>query len=78
MSTRNGSQRSGREEQLGGVVVLEGAAHNGVINPDWTGELYRPLAEAPDATPRNDATLIAFPYFAWHNRESGPMKVWLN
>ncbi|MEX3941047.1 glycoside hydrolase family 127 protein [Paraburkholderia sp. BR10937] len=67
-----------RAEQLGGVVVLRGAAHKRAIDPDWTGALYRPLAEAADATLRNDATLIAIPYFAWHNRESGPMKVWLN
>jgi uncharacterized protein len=48
------------------------------IVPDWKGALYRPLGEAADATQRNDATLVAIPYFAWHNRESGPMKVWLN
>jgi DUF1680 family protein len=67
-----------REEQLGGVVVLKGAAYKSEIEPDWTGALYRPLTEAADATPRTDATVIAIPYFAWHNRESGPMKVWLN
>lgn len=66
------------EEQLGGVVVLKGAAHKREIDPNWTGALYRPLTEAADATQRDHATLIAIPYFAWHNRESGPMKVWLN
>ncbi|MEX3951341.1 hypothetical protein AB4Y40_26740 [Paraburkholderia sp. EG287B] len=60
------------------MVVLKGAAHKREIDPDWTGALYRPLAEAADATPRHGATLIAIPYFAWHHRESGPMKVWLN
>lgn len=70
-----------REEQLGGVVVLKGTGKKREIESDWSGSLYRPLNQAmhtTHATQPGDAALIAIPYFAWHNRESGPMKVWLN
>ena len=66
-----------REDQLGGVVVLKGAVHHHQIHSNWTGALYRPLNEK-DPVQSSEATFIAIPYFAWHNRESGPMKVWMN
>jgi DUF1680 family protein len=67
-----------REGQLGGVVVLKGVARKREIESDWLGSLYRPTNQATDTSRSSEATLIAIPYFAWHNRESGPMKVWLN
>jgi DUF1680 family protein len=70
-----------REEQLGGVVVLRGAAKRHEVASAWSSSLYRPLDRARHETDRaqcDDTTLVAIPYFAWHNRESGPMKVWLN
>lgn len=55
---------------LGGVVVLKG---RGEVAPerDWTGKLYRPYA-MPQRVP-----VTAIPYYAWDNRETGPMEVWL-
>jgi hypothetical protein len=65
---------------LNGVVALKGPAQRRTIDGAWAGELYRPFggqraAHEGDATPLE---LVAIPYFAWHNRESGPMKVWMN
>jgi hypothetical protein len=57
---------------LGGVTVLEGRA-SAVREPDWTGSLYRELAEAP-ARP---FALRLIPYFAWGNRGQSEMSVWL-
>lgn len=57
---------------LGGVTTVEAEA----VVPDtdgWDGELYRPDAE----TDRESARLHAVPYYAWDNREPGPMAVWL-
>ena len=67
-----------REEHLGGVVVLKGTARKHEIASDWSASLYRPLQQAARAAQDSETTLVAIPYFAWHNRESGPMKVWLN
>jgi DUF1680 family protein len=55
---------------LGGVVVLkaEGVAADPLA---WNRQLYRPTPE-PQTIP-----LTAVPYYAWDNREAGPMRVWL-
>lgn len=65
---------------LEGVVALKGAAQRRSIDTAWTGELYRPFGGQRAAHEGNAAAveLVAIPYFAWHNRESGPMKVWMN
>lgn len=65
---------------LDGVVVLKGPAQRNAVDAAWTGELYRPFG-SPGETHASAGTpldLVAIPYFAWHNRESGPMKVWMN
>ena len=70
-----------REQQLDGVVVLKGTTQRREIESDWSNSLYRPLNQATHATEGaqpGETTFVAIPYFAWHNRESGPMKVWLN
>lgn len=56
---------------LGGVVVIEAAAE-ALSEADWQGQLYR--SAPPAAEP---ARLRAIPYFAWDQREPGPMTVWL-
>lgn len=58
-------------EVLGGITVLQGNAHV-LETDDWVGELYR-------TTPANShpAPLVAIPYYAWGNRQSGEMRVWL-
>ena len=67
-----------KPEHLGGVVVLKAAAQRRPIGSGWSGALYRPAEQDGSSRPAEPATVVAIPYFAWHNRESGPMKVWLN
>lgn len=57
-------------ELLGGVTVLKGTAE---VRDDsaWIGELYR-TADSALAVP-----FTAIPYYAWDNREPGPMIVWI-
>ncbi|MBB5325430.1 hypothetical protein HNQ34_002531 [Anoxybacillus tepidamans] len=59
-------------ELLGGVVVITGSAER-VDESAWDGELYKPV-EAPTYA----VTFKAIPYYAWCNRESGEMIVWMN
>lgn len=56
---------------LGGVVVVEGDAA-ALDDRDWQGVLYR--TASPQMQP---ARLRAIPYYAWDQRESGPMRVWV-
>jgi len=61
---------------LGGVVVLR--TEVAVVPPDegWEGRLYRtaqPLAQRQTGF----LDLTAIPYYAWANRDAGPMQVWL-
>jgi len=61
-----------RPDLLGGVIVLKG---NAVADPAEGGTLY-----ATQGTRRADSrpiALTAIPYYAWANREPGPMQVWL-
>ena len=63
-----------RSDLLGGVVVVEGEAmarDTGV----WKGKLYQPLKAA--SASRRPAKFVAIPYYAWANREPGPMAVWV-
>ena len=62
---------AGREPGLlGGVVTLKGFA-NVAGEMDWNHRLYHALP-APRVVP-----FKAIPYYAWDNRQAGPMKVWL-
>ncbi|MFS0778333.1 beta-L-arabinofuranosidase domain-containing protein [Neobacillus sp. 3P2-tot-E-2] len=59
------------EYLLGGIVKISGKAK--LLNTDsWNDTLYR-------SSPPDDETieLVAVPYYAWDNREQGPMKVWI-
>lgn len=58
------------KDLLGGVTVLHGTAE---VRDDaaWIGELYR-TADSALAVP-----FTAVPYYAWDNREPGPMVVWI-
>ena len=66
---------------LGGVVTLCGPA--AVLPPDggWDGRLYRttrPGGQEPAGAIGPDrAELVTIPYYAWANRQPGPMQVWL-
>jgi DUF1680 family protein len=57
---------------LGGVTVLEGKAE-AVVEPAWSGRLYRELAPA---APRS-VLLRLIPYYAWGNRGPSEMTVWM-
>jgi DUF1680 family protein len=60
---------------LGGVVELRGQVD--VVPPaeDWTHRLYRTRQSVKQA--RRSVEVQAIPYYAWANREPGPMQVWL-
>jgi DUF1680 family protein len=65
-----------RPELLGGVVVVRAPAE--VVPPDegWAGRLYRPAGEA-GAVCGQPLSITAIPYYAWANRDPGPLQVWL-
>ena len=60
---------------LEGVVTVRTAGFR-VGTASWDRRLYRPF-RAEAAAPRERAELTAIPYFAWANREPGPMRVWI-
>ena len=63
---------------LGGVVALDGGAE--ILAPDrtWEDRLYRTACPEPDGRPQAAPTTVrAVPYYAWANRDPGPMRVWL-
>ncbi|HEY3268986.1 MAG TPA: beta-L-arabinofuranosidase domain-containing protein [Armatimonadota bacterium] len=63
-----------RPELLGGVVALTADAAVADASA-WAGSLYRP---APVEPVYGAARVTAIPYYAWANREAGPMTVWMN
>jgi DUF1680 family protein len=65
-----------RPDLLGGLVTIRAEADVSPPDAGWDGRLYRTAGERPESPPeRRDLTLI--PYYAWANREPGPMLVWL-
>jgi hypothetical protein len=60
---------------LGGVSVLRFAAQVAPLDAGWSGRLYRP-AQSHGAS-RRSIEVLAVPYYAWANRDPGPMQVWL-
>jgi hypothetical protein len=58
---------------LGGMVVLTGPAMRFAVG-DWSGRLYKPV-EPTQGTPFE---LKLIPYFAWANRGTGEMTVWID
>jgi hypothetical protein len=62
---------------LGGVVALRGPAVALPPGPGWEGRLYRTAGTCYVTSPRFRVDITAVPYFAWANREPGPMQVWL-
>jgi DUF1680 family protein len=65
-----------RPDLLGGVAVLCGQAQVRLPDEAWQRQLYRPVH--PGATRPSAPTQVTMvPYFAWANRETGPMQIWL-
>lgn len=56
---------------LGGIVVLRGTAAALDVT-DWEDTLYQPHSPTTQTT-----SITAIPYYAWGNREVGPMRVWI-
>jgi DUF1680 family protein len=65
-----------RPDLVGGVVTLSVPATFAGRESNWRGGLYD-AADDIVAGEDEQATLTAIPYFAWANREAGPMAVWL-
>ena len=66
-----------RPDMLGGVTVLRTRAE--IIPPDeeWGERLYRKARPRADEPRGISAQMTAVPYYAWANRDPGPMRVWL-
>lgn len=63
---------------LGGVQVIEVEGKVQPPAPNWDDRLYRPLWSQPsDTAPAETLAVKAVPYYAWGNRGTGPMQVWL-
>lgn len=59
------------DQLLGGIVNISGKAKL-LDKESWNDTLYR------STTPEDEnIELVAVPYFAWDNREHGPMRVWI-
>ena len=59
-----------KPDLLGGVTVLTGEAVSAFADPS----LYEPVGAIGSL---QTVRVTAIPYFAWANREAGPMKVWV-
>jgi DUF1680 family protein len=71
-------EASTRSDLLGGVVALTADALTAPPPPAWSDALYRaPDEGSADGSERRLARICAIPYYAWANREAGPMRVWL-
>ena len=64
-----------KPELLGGVMVLQGEAA-ALDSLHWEDALYAPFRAAKESS-YYPAYLTAIPYFAWANRDPGPMQVWI-
>lgn len=66
-----------RPDLLGGVVTLHGRALAAPPDAGWAGRLYRTARPQPAASRGQAVPMTAIPYYAWANRQPGPMQVWL-
>jgi DUF1680 family protein len=50
-----------------------------IVPPDegWRERLYRRARPCTDEPQDTTAKVTAIPYYAWANRDPGPMRVWL-
>lgn len=62
---------------LGGVATLTAKGTLRVLPTEWEAQLYRTLDPTTEKTETQEITVTAIPYYAWANREAGPMQVWL-
>ncbi len=64
-------------EVLGGVIRLSGRMDVAPPVASWAGTLYRTVGSGPARSGGHTREVTAIPYYAWANREAGPMGVWL-
>jgi DUF1680 family protein len=67
-----------RTSSLGGIVALTAsAAERPALG--WNDRLYRRVDPAAiECRPPRPVRVTAIPYYAWANREPGPMRIWLH
>lgn len=67
-------QSNWQADLLGGMVTVAAA---GIVSDlgNWADQLYRP--QELSGSPQEPLHLTAVPYFAWANRATGAMRVWL-
>ncbi len=61
---------------LGGIYRMKARARVSAPDSEWQSRLYRPFSGQSLAS-NNDFSLTAIPYYAWANRQPGPMQVWM-
>ncbi|HET9659940.1 MAG TPA: beta-L-arabinofuranosidase domain-containing protein [Thermomicrobiales bacterium] len=66
-----------KSDLLGGVTILRTKVVVESPGPEWDHALYLPTGETSDRVAGGTRTAELIPYFAWANREAGPMQVWL-
>jgi len=66
-----------RPDLLGGVTVLSTRAEAAAPDESWGDRLYRARRDRGEGQRTDARNLTAVPYYAWANRESGAMQVWL-
>jgi len=60
--------------QVGNLPVMAVQGEGFAVEPSaWDGKLYQPLRKLATKPVR----FTAIPYFAWANRDAGPMTVWV-
>ncbi len=64
-------------EVLGGVIRLSGRMDVAPPVASWAGTLYHTVGSGPARSGGHTREVTAIPYYAWANREAGPMGVWL-
>lgn len=70
----NTSFSSSFESILGGVTTIKGKGS--IVDSNiWKRNLYLPMKEVDSM--RKEVEFTAIPYYAWGNREEGPMQVWI-
>jgi DUF1680 family protein len=64
-------------DTLHGVTALRTTGVVERVDTSWSDQLYRPAGAGPARATPEQVQLTLIPYFAWGNREHGPMEVWL-
>jgi DUF1680 family protein len=59
------------------LVALTLPVKDTPVGKDWEGRLYRPVDAGGEVATAHPYPLTFIPYFAWANRDAGPMQVWM-